>query len=115
MMEMVVQGVSTRNVQKVTTELCGETFSKSAVSEICKELDVPIKQFKERLLPERYSFIITDAIYLKVREDHRVRSKALYIAIGINNSGHKEVIGFEVYDSERKGTWKEFFEMMLYK
>ena len=110
MMEMVVQGVSTRNVQKVTTELCGETFSKSAVSEICKELDVPIKQFKERLLPERYSFIITDAIYLKVREDHRVRSKALYIAIGINNSGHKEVIGFEVYDSERKGTWKEFFE-----
>lgn len=95
MMEMVVQGVSTRNVQKVTTELCGETFSKSAVSEICKELDVPIKQFKERLLPERYSFIITDAIYLKVREDHRVRSKALYIAIGINNSGHKEVIGFE--------------------
>lgn len=110
MMEMVVQGVSTRNVQKVTTELCGETFSKSAVSEICKELDVPIKQFKERLLPERYSFIITDAIYLKVREDHRVRSKALYIAIGINNSGHKEVIGFEVYDSERKDTWKEFFE-----
>lgn len=110
MMEMVVQGVSTRNVQKVTEELCGENFSKSTVSEICKELDIPVKQFKERLLPDRYPFIITDAIYLKVRENHRVRSKALYVAIGINNTGHKEVLGFEVYDSERTNTWKDFFE-----
>ena len=52
MMEMVVQGVSTRNVRKVTEELCGESFSKSTVSEICKELDIPVKQFKERLLPD---------------------------------------------------------------
>lgn len=48
--EMIVQGVSTRNIKKVTEELCGESFSKSAVSEICKELDVPVKHFKERLL-----------------------------------------------------------------
>lgn len=101
MMEMVVQGVSTRNVQKVTEELCGESFSKSTVSEICKELDIPIKQFTERLLPERYPFIIADAIYLKVREDHRVKSKALYIAIGINNTGRKEILGFDVFDSEK--------------
>lgn len=112
MMEMVVQGVSTRNVQKVTQELCGESFSKSTVSEICKELDVPVKQFKERLLPDKYSFIITDAIYLKAREDHRVRSKALHIAVGINDTGHKEIIGFEVYDSEKNNTWKNFFESL---
>lgn len=112
MMEMVVQGVSTRNVQKVTEELCGESFSKSTVSEICKELDIPVKQFKERLLPERYPFIIVDAIYLKAREEHRVKSKALYLAIGINNEGRKEVLGFEVYDSEKLSTWKEFFESL---
>jgi len=112
MMEMVIQGVSTRNVQKVTEELCGETFSKSTVSEICKELDIPIKQFKERLLPERYPFIIVDAIYLKVREDHRVKSKALYIAIGINNAGRKEILGFDVFDSEKNTTWKAFFESL---
>ena len=45
---------------------------------------------KERLLPEHYPFIIVDAIYLKAREDHRVKSKALFVAIGINNTGHKE-------------------------
>lgn len=110
MMEMVIQGVSTRNVTKVTEELCGNGFSKSTVSEICKELDIPVKQFKERLLPEKYPFIIADAIYLKAREDHRVKSKALFIAIGINNTGHKEIIGFDIYDSEKLSTWKEFFE-----
>lgn len=112
MMEMVVQGVSTRNVQKVTEELCGESFSKSTVSEICKELDIPIKQFKERLLPERYPFIIADAIYLKIREDHRIKSKALYIAIGINNTGRKEILGFDIFDSEKNITWKSFFETL---
>ena len=112
MMEMVVQGVSTRNVKKVTEELCGESFSKSTVSEICKELDVPIKHFKERLLPEHYPFIIVDAMYLKVREEHRVKSKALFVAIGVNNTGRKEVIGFEVYDSEKSNTWKDFFSRL---
>ena len=80
------------------------------VSEICKGLDVPVKQFKERLLPEKYPFIMADAIYVKVREDHRIRSKALFVAVGINTSGHKEIIGFDIYDTESESTWKEFFE-----
>ena len=110
MMEMVVQGVSTRNIQKVTEELCGETFSKSTVSEICRELDIPVKAFKERLLPEKYPFIMADAMYIKVREDHRIRSKALLLAIGINPEGKKEVLGFDVCDGEKANTWKNFFE-----
>lgn len=110
MMEMVVQGVSTRNIQKVTQELCGESFSKSTVSEICRELDIPVKEFKERLLPEKYPFIIADAMYIKVREDHRIRSKALMIAIGVNPDGRKEVLGFDIYDAEKINTWKSFFE-----
>lgn len=110
MMEMVVQGVSTRNIQKVTEELCGATFSKSTVSEICKELDIPVKEFKNRLLKDKYPFVMADAMYIKVREDHRVVSKALFIAIGINPSGHKEVLGFDVYDTEKYDSWQHFFE-----
>lgn len=110
MMEMVVQGVSTRNIQKVTEELCGEKFSKSTVSEICKGLDIPVREFRERPLSNRYPFIIADAIYIKVREDHRIRSKAFLWALGINESGHKEVLGFDLCDGERNDTWKAFFE-----
>ena len=75
-------------------------------------MDVPVKHFKERLLPEHYPFIIVDAMYVKAREDHRVKSKALFLAVGVNNTGHKEVLGFEVYDSERRNTWKDFFESL---
>lgn len=110
MMEMVVQGVSTRSIQKVIEELCGTSFSKSAVSEICKELDILIKEFKNRLHKDKHPFIMADAMYIKVREEHRVVSKALFIAIGINPTGHKEVLGFEVYDAEKYDTWKHFFE-----
>ncbi len=55
-------------------------------------------------------YLLIYAIYLKAREDHRVKSKALFVAIGINNTGHKEVLGFEVYDSEKVNTWRDFFE-----
>ena len=82
------------------------------MSELCRELDIPVKQFKERPLPEHYPFIIADAMYLKVREDHRIRSKALFLALGVNSDGIKEVLGFDVYDAERKDTWKSFFEQL---
>lgn len=110
MMEMVVQGVSTRNIKKITEELCGEPFSKSTVSEICKELDEPVKRFRYRMLPDRYPFLIADAMYIKVREDRRIVSKAVLWAIGINTDGRKEVLGFSLCDTEKELTWKEFFE-----
>lgn len=110
MMEMVVQGVSTRNISKITEELCGARFSKSAVSDICKDLDEPVKKFRDRPLITRYPFVMLDAIYIKVREDHRIRSKAVLIAIGINTNGQKEVLGFSLCDTEKELTWKEFIE-----
>ena len=63
-------------------------------------------------MPEHYPFIIVDAIYLKAREDHRVKSKALFVAIGINNTGHKRSPGFEVYDSEKVNTWRDFLKIL---
>lgn len=112
MMEMVVQGVSTRKVQKVTEELCGERFSKSTVSEICRELDVPVRNFRSRLLSGKYPFVIVDAMYIKVRENHRVISKAFMIAVGVNASGHKEVLGFDLHDTEKESSWRDFFESL---
>lgn len=105
MMEMVVQGVSTRNVQKITQQLCGESFSKSAVSEMCRELDGPVKKFRDRPLGTSCPFVMADAIYIKVREEQRIVSKAVLIAVGINPGGRKEVLGFDVCGAETEGTW----------
>jgi transposase-like protein len=109
MAEMVVNGVSTRKVTLVTEQLCGKSISKSSVSDLCKDLDKAVKEFKERSLTGEYPFLIVDATYFKVRENHRVISKALMIALAINEKGRREVVGFELYNCENKDNWYDFF------
>lgn len=108
MAEMVVAGVSTAKVGRVMEEICGKNFSKQTVSEACKELDETVREFKERPLTNNYLFIMADATYLKVRENHRVCAKALLIAIGLTDTGHKEIIGFDLADEEDAQSWKNF-------
>ena len=110
MAEMVVNGVSTRKISKVMETLCGTSFSKSTVSEVCKELDSSVEAFRSRPLEAVYPFLYVDATYLKVRENHRVTSKALFIALANTSEGKREIIGFAVYDNESKETWRSFLE-----
>lgn len=109
MMEMVVNGVSTRRVSTITEELCGSTFSKSTVSALCAALDPAVTAFRKRPLEKRYPFVVVDAIYTKVRENGRIRSKGLMIAIGINEQGYREILGFCCADSETEAGWTAFF------
>ena len=87
MAEMVVNGVSTRKVSRVMETLCGTSFSKSAVSDVCKDLDKAVKEFRTRPLEGDYPFLTVDATYFKVRENSRVISKAFMIAYGTNTPG----------------------------
>ena len=108
MAEMVVNGVSTRKVSKVIETLCGTSFSKSAVSDVCKDLDKSVKEFRNRPLAGDYPFLTVDATYFKVRENSRVISKAFMIAYGTNAEGHREILGFGVYANESTSTWTDF-------
>ena len=92
MMEMVLQGVSTRKVTQITEELCGTSFSKSTVSKLCQGLDEAVQAFRNRPLQKHYPFIMVDAMYVKVREGGRVQSKAFLIAIGVDEEGYREVL-----------------------
>ena len=65
-MEMVLNGVSTRKVTKITEELCGSRFSKSTVSQLCTGLDARVRAFNERPLGS-FPFLIIDAMYCKSR------------------------------------------------
>ncbi len=112
MMEMVVQGVSTRNVQAVTEELCGTNFSKSTVSALCAALDPAVKAFRNRPMEKWYPFVMVDAIFTKVREGGQVRSKGLMIALGVNEEGRREVLGFQCEDSESEPGWSKFFSSL---
>lgn len=108
MAEMVVNGISTRKVSRVMEELCGTSFSKSTVSDVCKDLDKAVREFRERPLDGEYPFLTVDATYFKIRENNRIVSKAFMIAYGTNAQGHREILGFGVYQNESGTTWTDF-------
>jgi len=110
LMEMVVNGVSTRKVRAVVEELCGVGLSKSTVSELCKQLDPIVRGWNERDLSQKeYPFLVVDALVIKVRKGGRVRTQSVLIACGINREGYREVLGLAIGDSESEASWSEFF------
>ncbi|WP_087908303.1 IS256 family transposase [Limosilactobacillus fermentum] len=87
LMEMVIQGVSTRKVAEITKKLCGTTFSKSTVSALCNNLDDQVLDFNRRPLTQKYAFVYADAILFKVHRGHVVTSNSLLVAIGMSKEG----------------------------
>ena len=113
MVQMVINGVSTRKVSKVVEELCGTSFSKSSVSELCKKLDAEVDAFRNRPLDNLEApFLMVDATYFKAREDHRIVSKAFMVALAIRTDGVREVIGFNVFNTEDAPSWQSFFKSL---
>lgn len=111
LMEMVVNGISTRKVTRVTEELCGASFSKSTVSQLCMALDARVHAFNERRLGS-FPFLIVDAMYFKARECDAVESKAALLISGINPDGHREILGVRIGDSESVAFWTETFRWL---
>lgn len=113
LVEMYVQGVSTRKVKAVTEELCGHEFSASAVSRLNVKLDETLRRFAERPLDEDYPYLILDARYERVREDGIVGKRAVLIAIGVNLDGRRCVLGVALANRESQTSWKDFLTSLL--
>ena len=109
LMEMVVNGVSTRKVSEITEGLCGTSFSKSTVSRLAMNLDARVNAFLSRRIDDAYPFLVVDALFTKSRCDDRVMSKAVLIIGGIRNDGYRDVLGVSVGDAESAATWNELF------
>ncbi|EPZ47973.1 hypothetical protein N007_21565, partial [Alicyclobacillus acidoterrestris ATCC 49025] len=113
LVEMVVNGVSTRKITAITEELCGTEFSTSTVSDFCKRLDPIVHAWNGRNLKDRrYPFVLVDVMVLKIREDGRVRSRAAMIATGVNDEGYREMLDIMLGDSESESSWSEFFSWL---
>lgn len=113
LMEMVVNGVSTRKVTNITEELCGVSFSKSTVSQLCTGLDARVRAFNERRFDGlKFPFIMFDAMFIKCRNDDRVVSRAALTISGIRDDGCREIIGVQIGDTESYATWEETFRWL---
>lgn len=109
-MEMYIQGVSTRKVKKITEELCGLEISKSQVSNLAKGLDEEVKIWRNRPLAKKYPYLIVDARYEKIRRGGHVISQGVLIVVGIGEDGYRELLGVWCADTESEQTWSEVFK-----
>jgi len=111
MVEMVINGVSTRKVTNIVEELIGDSVSKSYVSKAVEKIEPEIQNFCGRSLTHAtFEYLFLDAMYIKVNENHHSVQKAVYIAQGVREDGFREIIGFMVADVESTKTWTEFLQ-----
>ena len=112
LMEMYVEGVSTRKVKDVTEALCGTSFSKSLVSSLAGRLDAELEAWRTRRLEaEAYPYLFVDARYEKARVGHRIVSQGVLIVSGVRApDGLREIIAVEVAESE--ASYHELFRSL---
>jgi putative transposase len=103
-------GVSTRRMEKLVESLGITRLSKSQVSEMAKDLDAQVADFRHRPLDQGpYTFVAADALVLKVRECGRVVGVHALVATGVNADGHREILGLQVTSAEDGAGWLAFF------
>jgi putative transposase len=114
LMEMYVEGVSTRKVKEITEELCGTSFSKSLVSSLAGSLDSELEGWRNRALEaEAYPYVFVDARYEKVRMDHRIVSQGVLIVAAVREpDGLREILAVEVADTESEAAYQELFRSL---
>ena len=108
--ESYLQGVSTRRIQEVVSQLGVENISASTVSRIAKELDNLVEEFLKRPIELPICYFYVDASYFKVRSGGHYLNKALFVATGVREDGYREILGAKIADVEDEGFWFVFFE-----
>ena len=113
LMEMYVEGVSTRKVKDITEELCGTSFSKSLISSLAGSMDSELQAWRVRPLEAKaYPYLFVDARYEKARVDSRVVSQGVVVVSGVRDDGFREILAVEVADTESEATYQELFRSL---
>ncbi len=95
---------------KTTEQLCGTSFSKSQVSDLCQGLDADIKAWRDRSLEQDYPYLIIDATYLHIRSGGQVATQGVLIVSGIAMSGHRDILSIDVAHTETEATYADLFK-----
>jgi putative transposase len=110
--EAYIQGVSTRSVDDLVKAMGMTGLSKSQVSRLCEEIDGRVKAFLNRPIEGDWPYLWLDATYVKVRQNSRVVSVAVIVAVGVNSDGRREVLGMDIGPSEAETFWTAFLRKL---
>jgi putative transposase len=110
--EAYIQGISTRSVDDLVQAMGGTGVSKSQVSRLCQEIDERVNAFLDRPIEGEWPYLWIDATYVKMRQDGRIVSVAVIVAVGVNGDGRREVLGMDVGPSEAETFWTAFLRKL---
>ena len=110
--ECWLNGVSTRKIENIAKRLGIESLSASEVSEINGGLDQMVEEFRARRLDAEYPVIWADALYEKIRDNHRVVSKAVMVVKAVNLEGRQEILAVEPMENESEETYSALFRRL---
>ncbi len=110
--EAYVHGVSTRAVDDLVKAMGGTGISKSQVSRLCEEIDGKVKAFLDRPIEGDWPYLWIDATYVKARDNGRIVSAAVIVAVGVNSDGRREVLGMDIGPSEAETFWTDFLRKL---
>jgi transposase-like protein len=110
--EAYIQGISTRSVDDLVKALGMDGISKSQVSRLCEEIDERVTAFLDRPIEGDWPYLWIDATYVKVRQNGRIVSVAVIVAVGVNSDGRREVLGMDIGASEAETFWTAFLRKL---
>ena len=110
--EAYVHGISTRSVDDLVQAMGCSGVSKSQVSRLCADIDERVQAFLHRPIEGDWPYVWLDATYVKVRQNGRIISVAVIIAVGVNSDGRREVLGMTVGASEAETFWTDFLRSL---
>lgn len=102
---LYAKGMSTRDIEQQIKDIYGINISSSSISNITERVLVDVEQWQNRGLDDTYLIVWMDGIHFKVRQDNKIITKAIYIVMGLNSKGAKEVLGLWVNETERASFW----------
>jgi transposase-like protein len=110
--EAYVHGVSTRAVDDLVRAMGGAGVSKSQVSRLCAEIDERVQAFLARPLEGAWPYLWLDATFIGGRDSGRIVSRAVIVAVGVNEDGRREVLGVHAGHSEAEVFWRDFLRSL---
>ncbi|ORU93735.1 MAG: transposase [Cycloclasticus sp. symbiont of Poecilosclerida sp. N] len=102
---LYAQGMSTREIVTTFKELYGADASPTLISRVTDAVIEEVVEWQSRPLDAVYPIVYLDCIVVKIRQDKRVINKAIYLALGVNMEGHKELLGMWISENEGAKFW----------
>ena len=107
---LYAKGMSLRDIEKILQELYGVKIGKDEIMKLVSAVNKEVEKWRNRRLKPFYSFIYADCLYVSIKDDLVSKKKAIYIIVGVDESGYKDILGMWIDISESASFWTGVFE-----